>query len=157
MIKLKTPHIIKVYEALGALGGGRVAIDARLHARVHSSDESKAYDVQWTDDWTAAVSNDNATFWQKQLGYPIIAAMFATGHIPYDTWAASTLANVPWKQLNDQWKRKYDQVIEFVLSDLGLADVDRTRLRAEASRLHQVISESPVALLSSERSPEPNS
>lgn len=149
MTTLKAPHLIKVYEALGAIGGGRISLQDEYHAVVRSSDESKAYDVRWTSDWSAATSNDNATHWQRQLGYPIIAAMCLSGKLPFDSWVAQQLAQVQWKQLNDQWKRDYNKVIDVVLVSLRLPPEDRARIEHEARRIHQVALQLSLAVMAS--------
>jgi len=69
----KMPPLIKVYEALGALGDGRVRIVDSRRALVTSSDGTKTYEVETSEDGREISSNDNASYWQGYLGYPAIA------------------------------------------------------------------------------------
>ena len=132
---LKIPHIIKAYEALGALGGGRVTLVDATSARVRSSDSSKEYDIRWAPDWSTVTSTDNSTKWQQQLGYPIIAVMCASGQLTWNRDVAAKLANVSWKELNDRMKRDYDAVIASVLSDLTPSVEEQEVVALEAKRL----------------------
>src|SRR4029077_17850108 len=75
----KMPPLIKVYEALGAIGDGRVRIEDERRATVTSSDGSKTYEVETSADGREIASNDNASYWQGYVGYPAIAALIARG------------------------------------------------------------------------------
>jgi hypothetical protein len=70
-------------------------------------------------------SNDNASYWQGYAGYPIIAVLLATGAIEYDAKVAEPLAGVPWKQINERFKRNYDRAVEAVLQDIERGGGDR--------------------------------
>src|SRR6202030_2179073 len=96
----KMPPLAKVYEALGAIGDGRVRLDDAHHASVTSSDGAKVYTVEASADGAEISSNDNASFWQGYLGYPAIASLIARGLIDADRTATRALAGVPWKELN---------------------------------------------------------
>src|ERR1700676_4205616 len=96
----KMPPLAKVYEALGAIGDGRVRIEDTRPAFVTSSDGTKTYEVETNHDGREISSNDNASFWQGYLGYPAIAVMIARGLIDPDPAAVTALAGVPWKELN---------------------------------------------------------
>ena len=78
------PPLAKVYEALGAIGDGRVRIEDTHHASVTSSDGAKVYTVETSADGTEISSNDNASFWQGYLGYPAIAMLIVRGLIDAD-------------------------------------------------------------------------
>jgi len=128
------PPLAKVYEALGAIGDGRVSIEDALHASVTSSDGAKAYTVEISADGTEISSNDNASFWQGYLGYPAIAILIARGLIDADRTATRALAGVPWKELNTRYRNDYDRTLEEVLQgahDRGY-DVDAIRAAAAA-------------------------
>ena len=75
-LKWKMPPIVKVYEALGAIGDGRVRIEDSRRAFVTSSDAGKTYEVESSADPPEIASNDNASYWQGYLGYPAIAVLF---------------------------------------------------------------------------------
>jgi len=46
----KMPPLVKIYEAFGALGDGRVQLEDERHASVLSSDRSKTYQVEISED-----------------------------------------------------------------------------------------------------------
>ncbi|MBR7517949.1 hypothetical protein KC217_19935, partial [Mycobacterium tuberculosis] len=75
MSKWPLPKIEKVYEALSAVLDGRVELKAERSAAVTSSSRDKAYTVEWSDDDKKIISNDNATYYQGYMGYPIIAVV----------------------------------------------------------------------------------
>lgn len=136
MATWKTPPKAKVYEALGAIGDGRVemAPGERL-ARVGSSARDKTYSVEWSEDGKAITSDDNASHWQGYLGYPILAVLMLRGDLDYSPKAASRLAGVPWKRLNDEFRRDYDRVTEHVLDAIARDGGDRHEIEAEVDRL----------------------
>lgn len=112
----KLPPVAKIYEALTAVADGRVAIsDSALEASVRSSDGKKTYKVTWSEDRTAFGSNDNASYWQGYIGYPIIATLMALGAVSYSQQASRALAGVEWKRLNDAHKRNYAAAIDEAL------------------------------------------
>ncbi len=78
----KIPPLIKAYEALGAIGDGRVRIEDDRRATVTSSDGSKTYEVETSADGREIASNDNASYWQGYVGYPAIAVLIARGLLP---------------------------------------------------------------------------
>src|SRR5580658_6935127 len=97
------PPPIKIYEALGAIGGGRVrATDSGAAPNaweVVSSDGSKTYRVEISADGREISSNDNASYWQGYLGYPAIAVLMARGKLHASAEATRMLAGIPWKEL----------------------------------------------------------
>jgi len=131
----KLPPIAKVYEALSAVADGRVTITGETTAQVRSSDGSKTYDLSWSADGRAIMSNDNASYWQGYLGYPIIALLLVQGRVDYDPAVAQALAGVPWKALNTQFKRNYARAIEHVLAEIAAKGGDRATIEAEAEAI----------------------
>jgi len=130
----KMPPIAKIYEALGAIGDGRVRIEDARHAFVTSSDGSKTYEVDMNDDGREISSNDNASFWQGYLGYPAIAVLIARGLILCPPEAAiHALAGVPWKELNTRNRNDYDRTLEDVLTRAAARGCDATMIRAAAA------------------------
>src|SRR5438309_5091984 len=113
----KMPPIVKVYEAIGALGDRRVQIKDRRHAEVVSSDGSKTYHVETSDDGREISSNDNASYWQGYLGYPAIAVLLMRGLLQYEPAVAKSLGGIPWKELNRRFHNDYTRT---------LAEVERT-------------------------------
>jgi hypothetical protein len=110
----KMPPIIKIYEALGALGDGRVKVDDATHARVRSSDGTKTYAVETSGDLREVSSNDNASYWQGYLGYPAIAVMLARGFAEPPPEAVAALTGIPWKELNRAFRNDYAKTLSEV-------------------------------------------
>jgi len=133
------PPLAKVYEALGAIGDGRVSIEDALHASVTSSDGAKAYTVEISADGTEISSNDNASFWQGYLGYPAIAILIARGLIDADRTATRALAGVPWKELNTRYRNDYDRTLEEVLQGAHDRGYDVDAIRAAAAEVLEAV------------------
>lgn len=129
----KMPPLAKVYEALGAIGDGRVRIEDARRASVTSSDGAKIYEVESSDDGAEISSNDNASFWQGYLGYPAIAVMIARGLIHADKDAVRALAGVPWKRLNTRYRNDYDRTLEDVMRRAAERGCDPAAIRAAAN------------------------
>jgi hypothetical protein len=125
----KIPPIVKAYEALGAIGDGRVRIEDERRATVTSSDGSKTYEVETSSDGHEIASNDNASYWQGYVGYPAIAALIARGFYANVTDA---LAGVPWKELNRKYKNDWAKTIADVEKELEQAGHDPDAVRSEA-------------------------
>ncbi len=128
----KMPPLVKVYEALGAIGDGRVRIEDGRRATVTSSDGSKTYEVETSADGREIASNDNASYWQGYVGYPAIAVLLARGfyHPPESVTAA--LAGVAWKELNRKFKNDWAMTIAEVEKKLERAGHDPGAVRSEA-------------------------
>jgi hypothetical protein len=135
----KMPPLAKVYEALGAIGDGRVRIEDAHHASVTSSDGGKTYNVETSADGAEISSNDNASFWQGYLGYPAIATLIARGLIDADQTANRALAGVPWKELNTRYRNDYDRTLEHVLRDATARGYDVDAIRAAAAAVLEAV------------------
>ena len=81
-------------------------------------------------------ANDNASFWQGYAGYPIIAVLLASGMIEYDSEVARPLAGVPWKEVNDRFKRDYDKAVVAVLKDVAAEGGDRDAIAAQVDAIY---------------------
>ena len=128
----KMPPIAKVYEAIGALGDGRVAIKDSTHASVRSSDGSKLYEVEISGDGREVSSNDSASYWQGYLGYPAIAVMLARGLYGPRPDVVKALSRIPWKELNTRFRNNYDRTIVEVLQQAEQNGYDVAAIRREA-------------------------
>ncbi len=110
----KMPPIEKTYEAYSAIADKRIEMHED-YALVDSSDYSKYYEVSWNKDVYA--SSDNATYWQGYAGYPVIAVLILQGRLPkLNESYLFEMADIPWKELNDEHKRDYAAAAEEVLS-----------------------------------------
>src|SRR5579863_8804745 len=128
----KMPPLVKVYEALGAIGDGRVRIEDGRRATVTSSDGSKKYEVETSLDGREIASNDNASYWQGYLGYPAIAVLLARGFYRPPANVSDALAGIAWAELNRSFKRDYDKTIAEVESQLERSGHDPDAVRSEA-------------------------
>ena len=125
MTPWKLPPAAKVYEALSAVAEGRVHLAGAGRAEVVSSGRERSYSVAWSDDMRTVSANDNASYWQGYLGYPIVAVLIARGVIRVDETVVAVLAGVPWHELNARFKRDYTAAVEHVLTTLEERGVDR--------------------------------
>jgi len=107
----KMPPPIKIYEALGAIGDGRVRLEDEHRALVTSSQGDKTYEVQISDDGREISSNDNASYWQAYLGYPPVAVLLIRGLYRPPANVIDALAGIPWKEINRRFKNDYDATI----------------------------------------------
>ncbi len=127
-MKWKESPKIKIYEALTVLANDRVKVDGNS-AKVSSSAGKRVYQVDYDPKEKTITSNDNGSYWQGYMGYPIIAYLLATGVVKYDPVAAELVKDFNWGFLNEQFKRKYDQVIAYVLSEVEKKGGDATLLK----------------------------
>jgi hypothetical protein len=118
MAPWKLPPRAKVYEAFTAVADGRVRLTGSGTATVVSSGGDKTYDVEWSEDGRSIGANDNASYWQGYLGYPILAVLLARGALHAEEDAIAALDAVPWHELNKQFKRDYDAAVASVLGEL---------------------------------------
>jgi hypothetical protein len=118
MTPWKLPPRAKVFEAFTAVADGRVRITGPGSATVVSSGGDKTYDVEWSADGRTIGANDNASYWQGYLGYPILAVLLARGELRADADAVAALTGVPWHDLNKRYRRDYDAAVANVLGGL---------------------------------------
>ena len=128
----KMPPLAKVYEAIGALGDGRVHLIDERRATVTSSDGAKSYEVEIDAGSRELSSNDNASYWQGYLGYPAIAVMLARGLYSPHADVIAALKGVPWKELNTRFRNNYDLTLNEVMRQAGERGFDPAAIRAEA-------------------------
>jgi hypothetical protein len=137
--KWKMPPAAKIYEALGALGDGRVTLVDETHARVRSSDGSKTYDVETSPDGREISSNDNASYWQGYLGYPGIAVILARGFHHAPPAVIKALTGVAWKELNRRFRNDYAKTIAQVEARIAEAGADPAAVRAEVESVMRAL------------------
>jgi len=132
----KMPPKAKVYEALSAVADGRVTLTGPLTAQVRSSSGHKTYDVKWSEDVHEITSNDNASYWQGYIGYPIIAVLMELGKLSFDPDVARKLSGVPWKEINNRFKRDYDKAVNHVLDQIEEEGGDRAEITGEVEKIY---------------------
>ena len=131
----KLPPKAKIYEALTAVADGRVKLKGGETAEVLSSDGSKTYTVQWSPDLRQITSNDNGSYWQRYIGYPIIAVLMVLGRLNFDRRVAQALSGIDWKQTNRRFRNDYDKAVESVLLNLDVESGLRQRVASEVDKI----------------------
>lgn len=149
----KMPPRAKIYEALSVLADQRVILLDENSAEVRSSSGRKSYRVEWTPDLQAITANDNASYWQGYMGYPIIAVLMLQGKIRYSSTVAGHLAGISWKELNQKYKRDYKRVIEQVFKDLQNSGVDVTKIEREIESIYRQLQNLKLKRLPRRRRP----
>ncbi|HSI74132.1 MAG TPA: hypothetical protein VK934_13220 [Fimbriimonas sp.] len=119
MSRWKLPPKAKVYEALGAVLDGRVRVTSDSSGEVTSSGVDKVYKVRWVLETNQITSSDPASRFQGYIGYPIIAVLLETKRLAFDPDLAAPLKGIPWKAINDRFKRNYDLAVSEALKDSG--------------------------------------
>lgn len=121
--RLRPPPDIKVLEAAGAIGDGRIELSAEdriARAVVRSSGGERTYRVAVKlpgdrgSSTMYAYSDDNGTRYRGYVGYPIIAVLMLTGHLPRNRRLEAAIAGIKWRELNERY-RKYSLTKEHVL------------------------------------------
>jgi hypothetical protein len=134
----KMPPIAKVYEALGAIGDGRVRIEDKRRATVVSSDGSTTYEVESTAEGEIS-SNDNASYWQGYLGYPAIAVMIARGLCQPTPEVIRALSGVAWKELNTRYRNDYERTLAEVMRRAQANGFDADAIRSEVEAVLETV------------------
>ena len=127
---LSKPPRIKVLEAIGAVGDGRIRMVGANKALVTSSTGEKEYTVVAVKegaDTFRVFSNDNGTVFKSYIGYPIISLLILMGELPLDNTIAKALSGIPWKELNEKYQ-KYAVVENIVISRAERLGVPRTTI-----------------------------
>jgi len=122
-IRLRLPPKIKVLEASGAIGDGRVRYwecgNNIYAAEVLSSTGERKYTVVVKKSMVGyiAYSNDNGTLYRRYVGYPIISVLMLLGALPRNQRVENALKGIPWKRLNETYK-KYSIVESAVMNKI---------------------------------------
>jgi len=133
------PPPVKIYEALGAIGDGRVRLDDEHHALVTSSEGDKTYEVEIGADGREISSNDNASYWQGYLGYPAIAVLLMRGLYRPPANVIDALAGIPWKEINRRYKNDYDATIAEVNRIVEASGHDPDAIASEVESVLEVV------------------
>jgi len=149
----KSPPKAKIYEALSAIGDRRVVIGKNRSAEVTSSSGEKKYIVKWSEGEKGITSNDNASYWQGYLGYPILAVLMLRGKVRYDKDVANLLSGIPWKSLNTKFRNNYEKAIEAALDSVEVKGATRERVIDEVDRIWDEISRMRLERLPDRRHP----
>ncbi len=131
----KLPPKAKIYEALTAVADARVKLKGNETAEVVSSDGTKTYIVEWSADLRQITSNDNASYWQRYIGYPIIAVLMVLGRLDFDRRVAQALSGIAWKQMNRKFRNDYEKAVESVLLNLDVEPGLRRTVVSEVDKI----------------------
>lgn len=147
------PPKAKIYEGLSAIADGRIRIGEKTQAEVDSSSRDKTYIVEWSDDFSKITSNDNASYWQGYLGYPIIAVLLKLERIQYNKEILPYLTNIQWKQINRKYKNDWDKAVDEVLLSLTESGVSVEIINNEVDKIMEQLQKLSFEKLSSRRQP----
>ncbi|MDE7299768.1 MAG: hypothetical protein K2N94_13245 [Lachnospiraceae bacterium] len=130
---IKVPPIEKIHEAYSAIADGRITL-RDSEADVSSSDLTKKYLVKWKDETYS--SNDNASYWKGDLGYPIIAVLMLQGKLSLDREIAEHFKGINWKKLNTEHKNKYSEAVKQIMEGLKMSGVDCDKINHEINKVY---------------------
>lgn len=111
----ENPPIIKIYEALGAVVDGRLAVSGNS-GKCYSSSGNKYYDIEFDKSANAIMTNDNGSFWKGYLGYPAIAFLLKINELPYQENLAQLMKEIAWKDINQKHKNDFDKTLTEILT-----------------------------------------
>ncbi len=131
----KLPPKIKIYEALGCIGDGRINVNGNS-AKVMSSSGNKTYIVTYDNESNSIMANDNGSFWQGYLGYPSIAFLMAKGVVDCNKKMAKALAGIPWKDINTKFKNDFAKTENQVLEILSGKGFDKNEISVEINDIY---------------------
>lgn len=139
-VKWKIPHVIKIPEAFSALTDERYEEKGKFFY-VYSSNRARKYRVTVYEDGYA--SNDNMSYNQNILGYPVVLHLMLKKKISYDAAIAKLFKNINWTELNLACKKDFDASYHSVLqifSENGLdaACIDK-EVQSAYSQLKMII------------------
>lgn len=130
------PPIEKIPEAYSAIVDERIKI-YEDYAIVSSSDFVKEYRIEWHDNEYA--SNDNASYWTGNIGYPVIALLMLQGKLDYNPEIAKHFSGINWKKLNTAAKNNWSIVVDKIMSDLKAHNVDTDEIKKEIEKVYEQI------------------
>lgn len=130
---MKMPPKQKILEAYSAIADKRIIMKDN-EAECTSSDGTRTYAIAWDGDTYA--SSDNATYWQGYPGYPVLAVLLLQGRLTFDQKLTSKMAGIPWKKLNDRYKRDYEAAAAEAMKDIP----EREQILALAEKNNEELS-----------------
>ncbi|MCX4267446.1 MAG: hypothetical protein OSJ62_02105 [Lachnospiraceae bacterium] len=139
---VKMPPIEKIHEAYSAIADGRVVLKEG-EAEVVSSDLTKKYLVTWKEE--VYTSNDNASYWQGYLGYPILAVLMLQGKLSLDLEIAAYFKGIPWKVLNTEYKNRFSEAVKKILTQFEAEGLDCDKINAEIDKVYHEIEELKIS------------
>lgn len=112
---IKLPPIEKIPEAYTAVEDNRIELYDD-YAIVKSSNNEKEYLVKWKGN--TYYSNDNSTYWQGYIGYPVIAVLMLKNVLSLNTEVSKYFKYINWNEINKQNKNDYKKSVDQILTDI---------------------------------------
>ena len=138
IMKWKIPPKIKIYEALGCIADERIELSGS-EAKVYSSSKNKFYTITYDKDKNAIMSNDNASYWKGELGYPSIAFLMIKEITPYNNNFAEILKDITWKDINQKFNNNYEKTLNEVKEIVTKRGFSFEELEKEIEKIHTQI------------------
>lgn len=138
-MKWKSPPLIKIYEAIGAISDGRIHLD-QTGAKVYSSSGNKFYTIIYEPVSNSITSNDNGSYWVGYLGYPSIAYLLKKDIVAYDKSLIEYLKGFKWKDINQKFHNNFTKTQEYI--DMHIAqehDIDIQELHTSLEIIRDTI------------------
>lgn len=112
---IKLPPIEKIPEAYTAVEDNRIELYDD-YAVVKSSNNEKEYLVKWKGN--TYYSNDNSTYWQGYIGYPVIAVLMLKNVLSLNTEVSKYFKGINWNEINKQNKNDYKKSVDQILTNI---------------------------------------
>lgn len=129
----KVPHIIKILEAYSVIADVRYEKKDN-YLLVYSSDYKKRYTVEHFIDGYA--SNDNMSYNNGILGYPIVVKLALEGKIYLNKDIAILFKGINWTNLNEKCKKDFTLSFETVMDELTNKGIDTEIVRDEVNTVY---------------------
>lgn len=139
---VKLPPIEKIHEAYSAIADGRVIVKD-TEAEVSSSDLAKKYLVTWKEEVYS--SNDNASYWQGYLGYPIIAVLMLQGKLSFNQEIAGYFKGINWKKINTEYKNKFSEAVMQIIKKFEADGIDCDKINTEINKVYHEIEQLTIS------------
>lgn len=112
------------------------------YAIVKSSTLEKEYLIKWNDN--LYYSNDNSTYWQNYLGYPVISVLMLQGKLSLNKDILKYFKGINWNNLNKINKNDYHASLESALVDISLDK--RKEIDDEINKVYEEIKSMQIEL-----------
>ncbi len=132
------PPKIKIYEALGSLGDGRLEVTDNK-GKLYSSSRNKFYEIEYDPETNSIMCNDNASYFVGYLGYPAIAFLMAKKVIEYDKKLEAAFEGIRWKDINTKYKNDFKKTKEYALLVAEDRGFNRREMEAETENIFEQI------------------
>lgn len=138
---IKLPPIEKIPEAYTAIEDDRVILFDE-YANVKSSNNENKYLIHWKDN--VYYSNDNSTYWQGYIGYPVIAVLMLQNKLSLNREISKYFKNINWNKLNKDNKRNYR--LSLVQALEGVAEDEIKMIYDEINKVYEEIKNLDIEL-----------